>query len=138
MSIAFEKKEGAVEFTERQVRNKGTHDATVFTQQHDDFVDQGWDEIITTVRSLAALEEDWDGNHSVPPEQQVIDVAEKLAQQLKSTSHPAPTRVVPGVNGSISFEFGGEPFLEIEVVDFSTAEVYEDGKLIQVITTEEQ
>ncbi len=136
MSIGFEPRQGAVEFTRRSSLESSVPNATFFTRRQDDCVDENWGGIIGSILSIAKLENDWDGEHAVVPEQDVIAMAAELAKQLRDCSHPAPLRAVAGVNGTISFEFGGEPFFEIEVVSATRAEVFESGRLVLLLTAE--
>jgi len=137
MSQAIERHQGAVRFTRPKPNQSTPSGAVIFTKSDLDCVDEDWDTIIIAVREFAELKEDWDGNHSVPPDADLIFMAVKLACQLKEFSNPAPSRVIAGVNGSISFEFGGDIFTEIEVVTPFEAAVYEDGKLVQRLLADE-
>lgn len=136
MSQTIERQQGAVRFTKPKPRPSSS-DAVVFTKPAVDCFDDDWDAIIKFVHSCFQLEDDWDGEHSVAPEADLILMAVRLAYQLKESSNPAPARVVPGPNGTISFEFGDDPFMEIEVVSPSEAEVYENGKLVQIVIADE-
>ncbi len=92
-----------------------------------------WGEIIETVKSFASLDDDWDAGGSVAPEPSLAHMSIELARQLEAAAYPAPSRVIAGVNGTVSFEFAGEPFTEIEVVSPYAAEIFENGKLVNTL-----
>ena len=138
MSQTIERQQGAVRFTKPKPQPSMSSEAVLFTKPDFNCFDDAWEMIIETALSYTYLDDDWDGNHSVAPDPELIDMAVRLAHHLKESSNPAPARVVAGVNGTISFEFGDEPFLEIEVVSPSEAEVYESGKLVQIVTADEE
>lgn len=137
MSKTIERHQGAVRFTKPKPQPPSSSDAVIFTKPGLDCVDDDWDAIIETVCSFSQLQDDWDGGHAVAPEAELIFMAVRLAGQLKKSSNPAPGRVVAGVNGTISFEFGDDPFMEIEVTSPAEAEVYENGKLVQIVAADE-
>ena len=138
MSQTIERQQGAVRFTKPKRQRTLPSGAVLFTKPDLDGFDDAWEMIIQTAMSYKSLDDDWDGNHSIAPDPELVDMAVILARHLKGSANPAPARVVAGVNGTISFEFGDEPFLEIEVVSPSEAEVYESGKLVQILTADEE
>lgn len=137
MNQTIERQQGAVKFTKPKPSTSSASDTTFFSSPDSDCIDGDWNPIIETVCSFVELGDDWDGAHSVAPSHELISMAVELARQLKASLNPAPLRVVAGVNGTISFEFGGEPAMEIEVVSSSEAEVYEAGKLVRILRTDE-
>lgn len=132
MSRAIERF-GAVNFSKPRLAAARRSDTPVFAKFELDCVDPLWDAIIETVSSFIRLDDDWDGGGAVAPETALVHMAVELARQLRECSSPAPLRAVAGVNGTVSFEFPGEPFIEIEVVSPYKAEVFEAGKLVSIL-----
>ena len=129
MPNATIKTRGATKFTSWSPSGAEPRGATVFTEsQWDDNIDCNWDGILDQIQSFYSLVDDWDGNDSAAPSREFIGSAMRLAYSLKHCSHPAPDRVVAGVNGTVSFEYAGSPWLEIEVSSDDEARVYEHGR----------
>lgn len=127
------KRLGAVRFSQPTTLAARRSETPVFAKQEVDFVDPEWGDIIETVKSFASLDDDWDAGGSVAPEPSLVYMSIELARQLEAAAYPAPSRVIAGVNGTVSFEFAGEPFTEIEVVSPYAAEIFENGKLVNTL-----
>lgn len=121
---------GAVEFSSMQPPRPNV-DATVFSAVDTELVDEDWRDVRAQIKEFAGLEDDWDGGGAVGPNIGLVNVATDLAQVLERNSQPAPDRVCVGVNGTVIFEYHMEPFMEIEVVSESLAELREDGVVVQ-------
>ncbi len=133
MSEIAERSQGAVTFTSQRQMTSGASRATVFSNQAaDEWIDDAWDNAIDELRSFRGLKDDWDGEGSLAPPHDLIEMAIGLAARFRDISHPAPLRCVAGVNGTISFELGGEPFTEIEIVSATVGEMYEAGVRIGI------
>lgn len=89
---------------------------------------QTWEERIQELETFRSYQHDWDGQGAEAPSSELMDSAVNLAQQLVQKGIDAPSCVVPGVNGTVVFEWQGEngSYLEIEVVAANRA----DGCLI--------
>ena len=77
-----------------------------------------WPEWFDRLVELARYPDDRDGNGSPAIERPVIDSAFALASQLAWLGAPPPVGVIPGVNGTIFFEWGtcgSNAYTEIEV-----------------------
>lgn len=131
--IAAAKARGAAKFTTLVQTGADARGAIAFTDQRYTCVDSGWREIIAQIHSFYGLQDDWDGNESVAPAHELVDAAVRLAYLLQQASHPAPDRVVAGVNGTITFEYPDTPFTEIEIISVDEASVYENGRREKVI-----
>lgn len=124
---------GAVRFSRPKTHAPRQSGTPAFANLEVELLDPGWGEIIKTVMSFVSLNDDWDGGGAVAPEPLLVHMSAELARQLAAAAYPAPSRVIAGVNGTISFEFAGEPFTEIEVVSPFEAEVFENGKLVNTL-----
>lgn len=133
MNQVAQRRCGAIGFTKVGRPTIPPTDSTMFSRQRFELMDQEWGIIIEKLTSFENLEVDWDGNQAIPPDKLMIEMAQQLAVQLQGCAYPAPVRVVAGVNGTISFEYPGDPIEEIEVVTPTRAEVYEAGKLVRTI-----
>ncbi len=77
----------------------------------------GWSTTIDSLLDIRDLPSDWDGNGAVAPPKDVVDSALHLAIHLKDRGMREPNGVVPGVNGTVIFDWQGtdKSYLEIEV-----------------------
>ena len=83
-----------------------------------------WSSIRKVIESFRELEEDWDGLGAKAPSEEIIRSAEFLVQSLRHGGLPAPSRVVPGLEGAVIFEWQDQStYLEIEVSKPNCAEV---------------
>ena len=89
---------------------------------------QEWDKRIEELEAFRTYKHDWDGQGAEAPSSELMDSAVNLAHQLIQTGIDAPSCVVPGVNGTVVFEWQGEngSYLEIEI----TAPDRADGCMI--------
>ena len=123
------KASGAVMFTDSLTFVGRHRSAAVFIDhQRGKGIDGEWRTIIDQIRSFQAFVDDWDGSGSSVPPRDVVQAARRLASDFMRCSHLPPARVVAGVNGTISLEYPGHPFIEIEVIAADEARVYEDGR----------
>jgi hypothetical protein len=75
-----------------------------------------WSNRIDELLAIRLLPDDWDGQGSTAPATDLVDSALMLARSLRQGGIEAPNRIVPGVNGSVIFEWQvGEEYCEIEV-----------------------
>ena len=78
--------------------------------------EQGWMEVIDDLLSYRNYEDDYDGEGSVAPSKELIDSAIILANSLRESGELPADMVVPGVNGTIYFEWHTPTeYREIEV-----------------------
>ena len=64
-----------------------------------------WRICIDQLHEIRNLEDDWDGLGAPAPSADVVDSAIQLIRQIKPRAELAPMRVVPGVTGSVVFEW---------------------------------
>lgn len=64
-----------------------------------------WLQIIDKIDSFSELQDDYDGNGSVPPSDTAIRAAMRLAMQMSAAGDDPPLRAVAGPNGDISLEY---------------------------------
>src|SRR5688572_18163148 len=88
--------------------------------------DAGWNSILTEMEEFRTLEDDYDGQGAIAPTAQTFESAAELARALRRQGVVAPTYVVPGVNGSMNFDWEQEGGVSvgIEVVGPYTADVF--------------
>jgi hypothetical protein len=89
---------------------------------------QEWDKCMKDLEGISAYHNDWDGQGAEAPSSEIMDSAVNLAKLLHQQGIDPPSCVVPGVNGTVVFEWQGEngAYLEIEI----TAPDRADGCLI--------
>lgn len=76
--------------------------------------------------ALRTLEEDWDGQGAKAPSVDLVDSALHLAERLRQQGIDAPCRIVPGVNGTVIFEWQQDGiYREMEVTRPGHAEIME-------------
>lgn len=92
--------------------------------------DPRWDEIIETLGSLFAYEDDWDGMGGVAPEPALIRSSIALAITLRNAGHPAPDGVSSTCDGTVTFDTGPFPVECLEVMTPTHAELWRGGKLL--------
>ena len=82
----------------------------------DSEAERGWDEVIDDLLRYRSYEDDYDGEGSVAPSKELVDGAITLAQSLRESGESPADMVVPGVNGTIYFEWHSPTeYREIEV-----------------------
>jgi hypothetical protein len=76
-----------------------------------------WKKRIEDLEAIRNYQNDWDGQGAEAPSPELMESAISLAQLLLHRAIDAPSCVVPGVNGTVVFEWQGEngSYLEIEV-----------------------
>lgn len=75
-----------------------------------------WSCRIDELLAIRSLADDWDGQAAKAPSTELVDSALVLAQAFGRGGAEAPSRIVPGVNGTVIFEWqAGEEYCEIEV-----------------------
>jgi hypothetical protein len=83
-----------------------------------------WNGTIDELRRLRTYEDGWDGDGAVAPPPELVDSAIRLARDLNQDRVSPPTCVLPGVNGTVVFEWvTARSRLEIEFVEPYLAEV---------------
>jgi hypothetical protein len=89
-------------------------------------IEEGWRTAIDDLLKYRNYSDDWDGDGAAAIPADVVYSAIRLAQRLQRDGHPPPSCTLPGVNGTVSFEWvvlGGR--LEIEVLEPHIARVVE-------------
>lgn len=90
-----------------------------FAEAHDRY---SWKSAIDELLRIRLLSDDWDGEGSLAPEQEVVDSAIRMATDFDRNRMPPPDRVVVTVNGTIIFErIEDGTFMEIEVSAIDSA-----------------
>lgn len=91
-----------------------------------------WRKIVDEIASLQDLEDDWDGQRSPKPGDELVRSAIGLAHLLQERGSPAPSAVAPSPAGSLLFVWQGpgESYCEIELTEPFHGEVMlmEPGK----------
>jgi hypothetical protein len=83
-----------------------------------------WEECFSKLRDFRDLQDDWDGLGAEAPFGWAIRGAIELAEKLQQQGMQAPARVVPGITGTILFEWQNDGlFVEMEVTSESSADV---------------
>ncbi len=94
-----------------------------------------WSSCVRQLAQFQNLEDGWDGLEAQAPSQELLASAIGLAHLFHERRMPAPSRVVPGLEGEVLFEwqFPDGTHAEIEVVRPFFAEVMllEPGKPAQ-------
>lgn len=84
-----------------------------------------WEPAVQKMVAFQSLGDDWDGQGARAPSEEVLKSVIGLAYTLHEQGMEPPSRVVPGPEGSVIFEWQ-EPdgtYTEIEVVGWLVAEV---------------
>jgi len=78
-----------------------------------------WSIGLQELTEIRSLEDDWDGQGALAPSSELVESAEELARELQTLRVAGPSCVVPGVNGTVVFEweFGPDLSIEIEVTE---------------------
>jgi hypothetical protein len=91
-----------------------------------------WETCVQKIVQFQKLEDDWDGFGAKAPSHDLIESAVGLADLLHQRGTDPPQVVVPGVDGSVSFEWQDAAglYAEIEIVRpyFAEVMVLEPGK----------
>jgi hypothetical protein len=83
-----------------------------------------WGECFSELLGFRDLQNDWDGLGAEAPCEWAIRGATELAENLRRQGWQAPVRVIPGVTGTVLFEWQKDGLLiEMEVASESRAEV---------------
>jgi hypothetical protein len=78
---------------------------------------ESWSERLDDLLDIRCLEDDWDGLGARAPSLALVDSAIQLAQELRQLGCISPSRIVPGVNGTVLFEWQADGvYWEIEVL----------------------
>jgi hypothetical protein len=76
-----------------------------------------WSQRLDDLLQIRLLEDDWDGQGAKAPSTELVDSAIGLAEIFRQQGQDAPCRIVPGVNGTVLFEWQhGDMYEEIEVL----------------------
>lgn len=84
-----------------------------------------WEPAVQKMVAFQHLGDDWDGQGARSPSEEVLKSAIGLAYTLYEQGVDPPSRVVPGVEGSVIFEWQDPDgaYTEVEVVGWLVAEV---------------
>ena len=84
-----------------------------------------WKTALSEIVAIHQLEDNWDGQGAQAPSQEVLDSAIGLACTLCAHEVEPPSRVVPGPDGTVIFEWQDSDgsYTEIEIVGWLCAEV---------------
>lgn len=84
-----------------------------------------WEPAVQKMVTFQHLGDDWDGQGAQTPSQEVLKSALGLAYALHQRGVDPPSRVVPGPEGSVIFEWQDPDgtYTEVEVVGWLVAEV---------------
>ncbi len=84
-----------------------------------------WEPAVKKLVEFQHLGDDWDGQGAKGPSFELLASAVGLAYLLQQQGVDPPTRVVPGVEGSVLFEwqFPDGTYAEVEIVGWLFAEV---------------
>jgi hypothetical protein len=97
----------------------GTQQKGVATLQLHGNDQDGWKKRIDKLEVFRTYQKNWDGQGAEAPTEELLQSAIQLANILRQAEVVAPSCVVPGVNGTIVFEWQSEDssYLEIEVTE---------------------
>lgn len=86
---------------------------------------EGWRESIDTIEQMEWIGDEWDGEGSYGPSSQIIATAIRLANHLLEKKGTPPSRVAPGVSGTIVMEwqYSGQLW-QLEINGPTTVEFY--------------
>jgi hypothetical protein len=91
-----------------------------------------WEPAVKKILSFKELEDDWDGFGAKMPSREMLECAIGLAYLLCDRGVPAPSRVAPGLEGEVIFEWQDPDgtYADVEIVRPFFAEVMliEPGK----------
>ncbi len=75
-----------------------------------------WDRALDELQAIGRLENDWDGFGAPAPTSDLMESAVRLASLLRDQGVEAPSRIVPGLTGTILLEWqDGSTYCEIEI-----------------------
>jgi hypothetical protein len=76
-----------------------------------------WERVFEELRSLALLQDDWDGLGAKAPSPALLASAVKIAEWYRASNTIAPSRVVAGTDGAIIIEWQAEGFYaDLEII----------------------
>ena len=80
---------------------------------------ENWQRRIENLEAFRTYQDDWDGQGAEAPTAELVQSAIHLASILRQAKIDAPSCVVPGVNGTVVFEWQSEDgaYLEIEITE---------------------
>lgn len=85
-----------------------------------------WNQCLADLLAIRAFDDDWDGQSAKAPSADLVDSAVQLAEILRQQGMVAPSRIVPGVNGTVIFEWQqGDIYRELEMTTPYCAEMLE-------------
>ncbi len=91
-----------------------------------------WNDRIDDLLDIRRLTDDWDGLGAPAPKPRLVDSAIMLAGWMRGRGVLPPARIVPGLTGTVLFEWQPGPgdYVEVEVTEPFTAEltVLRDGR----------
>jgi len=77
-----------------------------------------WERVFEELRSIAGLEDDWDGLGAKAPAPALLETAAKLAQWYRAGGTTAPSRIVAGTDGAIMIEWQTEgSYADVEIAE---------------------
>jgi hypothetical protein len=84
-----------------------------------------WEPAVQKMVALKNLGDDWDGQGARTPTEEILASAIGLAYTLRAQGVDPPSRVVPGPEGSVIFEWQSADgsYTEVEIVGWLAAEV---------------
>lgn len=110
---------GAAAYSRADTWAAGSSSAVGFAviDPRDDWPRQ-WSVLIDGLRAARQLEDDWDGQGAVAPAPALVDGAITLAQTLRVSGARPADFAIPGVNGTVVFEWHHPvEYVEVEVVE---------------------
>ena len=64
-----------------------------------------WNACMNSLKDFRSLRDDWDGDDAIPPSKSTVDFTIDYVQKMERLEVGPPDRVLPGVNGTIVFEW---------------------------------
>ena len=74
-----------------------------------------WNHTIDELLQIRLLEDDWDGLGAKAPAGLLVDSALRMAGWMEGRGFAAPARIVPGLTGSVVFEWQTDDGAQLEV-----------------------
>src|SRR5207237_9568318 len=91
-----------------------------------------WEPTVQKIVALQDLSDDWDGSGATAPSPELLESAIGLTYLLCAKGVPPPSRVVPGLEGAVLFEWQDPDgsYADVEIVRpfFAEVMVVEPGK----------
>ena len=85
-----------------------------------------WVKSFQRLNNLRALQDNWNGEGAVSPDQSTFEAASKwLSDLYNQGNQPAPTTILASVNGSIIFNWQENNYIELEFLGGLQAEFME-------------